>query len=728
MSITAYWKATTGFNVTDYPVKLGKPVADCSVAELTANPMCGSISQFANVSYTATADEILNSNIRYVGGAAGFTYPITSEHSETWAIAGKPSDDIRKQYRRTIFVACPSNVSMPAYFISENTDSRILIVEDIKDPNKLVINYGNTTDYGDDIYRTVNFKISSVQCRHTCNRGQTTYNTAPNQVDYEDPDTHTHTYYNIYPVWVYIYENEAYVVLWEYLCFFGGRYKDIDPAENNFNFIQQGNFQSFSQTTPKWLAMGYNPNNGNNNTTLHDIFPNGYADPVPTPAQFVNPPQIYPTTNLAPDGAGVVYGLQMTNNVLSGTYTCRLDISLYTGNQWYRTNTMCRAGCYFVNNGELLKPIIQNGIVIGYGTPEEESEIDSYRDLKHPVPSGPSGGGGGSDVDDIDPNEFGIDSYTGGVASYYLMTPQELRDLITDFYTRAESGMTFSNNIICCFACVDDIVNLVGVDTHPITIHNSAQDTPFVSTASYGEIAAIVNPILGSVTVPRKNNCFLDFSPYTNYELFVPTIGWLSLPDTVVGRSIDVRYFIDITTCRATAIVDNNGVVMAQGSGSVGAAVPLAVIESGVLAGANIQSAASVFSSALQAGAGFGSGNIGFGLSGVGNLAQNAAQLVVDGNTNYTMVKGSGGDASQFGAGHYCQLKITHPVSIVKPDEDPMGVPNFGHTVGYLCYKTGTLRDFSGFTVCYNPHITGINATDAEKEEIRRLLESGVIL
>lgn len=84
MSITGHWRSATGFNTTDYTVTMGKPVAQCSVAELSANPMCGSVSPFANVAYTGVASEMINNNIVNLGGAAPFTYPITSEHSETW--------------------------------------------------------------------------------------------------------------------------------------------------------------------------------------------------------------------------------------------------------------------------------------------------------------------------------------------------------------------------------------------------------------------------------------------------------------------------------------------------------------------------------------------------------------------------------------------------------------------------------------------------------------------
>lgn len=741
MSFTAYWKATTGFNVSDYPVKLGKPVAECSVAELTAHPMCGSISPFANVAYTATRDEILNSNIRYVGGAAGFTYPITSEHSETWAIAGKPSDSIRKQYRRTIFVACPSNLSMPAYFLSENTDARILIVEDIKDPNKLVINFGNTTDYGNNIYRTVNFKISGVQCRHTCNRGQTVYSTAPNQVDYEDPDTHTHTFYNIYPVWIYIYENEAYVVLWEYLCFFGGRYKATDPAESNFNYIQQGNFESFSQTTPKWLAMGYNPNNGDNNTTLHDLLPNGYADPVPTPAQFITIPDYYPypfTDNLAPDGAGVVYGFTMNNSVTGGVYNCRLDIYLSAGNQWYRANTMCRAGCYFVNNGELLKPIIQNGIVIGYGTPEEESEIDTYRDLNHPVPSGGGGGGGGGgDDDDIDDHSMGAGSGISGICNLWLLTKSQLSDLHSAVNDDAPPGFDPLNSFISVMGLgVAPTYVTSNIETQA-TIKIKQSDGTAWDTGVSGHIVAsqVSSFQFTNIKVNRKYNNFLDFSPYATHEIFLPMCGWLTLPDIAVDRTMIVTYLPDIESlkCRAVvSVVDNSGdrCVIGEKDGIMGAEVPFTNMGHSLFVGDAIVNGASIAGEVITGaiGAGFTKMNAqggtyrpyeGFTVGMGGTLPGAIANAFVSGNVNRTHYLTGNGTRVGFSDGSRIIIKsIYHMVD--KPD-------NYDHTVGKVCNKTGELSSFSGFTVCENPHIN-ISALEAEKEEIKRLLEQGVIL
>lgn len=770
MSITGHWRNATGFNTTDYTVIMGKPVAQCSVEELSANPMCGSVSPFANVAYTGVASEMINNNIVNLGGAAPFTYPITSEHSETWQVGEAPSGDIRKQYRRTIFVACPSNVNMPAYFLSENTDSRILIVEDIAYPNKLVINYGNTSDYGDNIYRTVNFKVSNVACKHTCDRGQSSYATAPSQVDYEDPESHTHTYYNIYPVWLYVIEDEAYIVLYEYLCFSGGRYKSTDTDDKNYNFIQRGDFQSFNQTTPKWLALGYNPNPSAQATTLHDLFPSGYADPVPLPAVFNTVPFEYPTTNLAPDGAGVVYGIQMNNNVSANTYVCRLDISLYTGNQWYRANTMCRIGCYFVNNGELLKPIIQDGIVIGYGTPEQESEIDKYTDLKHPVPTGPGGGGGGGDDDDpwhgVD---FGGTGAGGGGAfcSVYYMTAAELTSLKNWGMTSSPEGF-------------DMLPSIIGLHQVPVAISGIPTTVKFLKSAAITESgdSRLINtevsagtgtgaPIefsLGSVDINRRMQ--QRGEPYLDYdctvELYLPFAGVFQLDtQAVMGRTISAKIVIDPVngTAFAYAWVANGGEKMpiAYGGGPIAVSLPVSSNQWGLSRAAaqqmkhqQTQNALNIIKDAALSWAGGkmaqNINRMGFStnvdaqiaqygttqglkyqsvqqgsniIESTANLVQGIHNLVQLNNTNYTAVNGSfGGSYAEWSQPFTAYVRITRP-KFQKPD-------NYNHTQAVPCVETKTVGSCTGLVQCINPDIDSIPCTQTEKVLITNALVNGV--
>lgn len=740
MSITANWRSATGFDTTDYTVTMGKPVADCSVEELAANPLCGSVSPFANIAYTATASEMVNNNIVNIGGAAPFTYPITSEHSDTWAIAAKPGDDLRKQYRRTIFVACPSNVQMPAYFLCSTSDSRILIVEDIAYPNKLVINFGNTTDHGANIYRTVNFKVSGVACKHTCNRGQSAYATAPSQVDYEDPDTHTHTYYNIYPVWLYVYEGEAYVVLYEYLCFSGGRYKINDPAENNYNFIQRGNFQSFSQVTPKWLAMGYNPNPGENTTTLHDIFPNGYADPVPTPAVFASVPLEYSPTNLAPDGAGVVYGLQMNNNVTANTYVCRLDITLYTGNQWYRANTMCRVGCYFVNNSELLKPIIQDGIVIGYGTPEEESEIDKYTDLKHPVPSGPGGGGGGGPADDED-NKDPVSAlsapFATGLAHYYITTAAspvlgQIAEAMSTWDIDASKKDLYRNLISCKLVKPPaPVPSTPGLTFEIYGVAPEYQGTPITITGVAGNPTATFGPY----SIPRKFNDFRDYAPYTKCEIHLPYCGWCPLPSHVVGRSVYVKYFTDIiaATCKAVVYCYDNPV--AEAAGVIGLDIPFAAENVGAKMEAANAGLLAATAGAVQTALGVGTMVSTKGGSGskqaAGGLSQYVSgftQMAMAANENWTEICGKNGDGCCLAGLNEIIIKVTRP-KFGQWTTAPYVPAGYAHNAGFTSMREVTVGSVTGLLIADNVDTSGISgATERERQLIKNYLESGIIV
>lgn len=720
MSITAYWRATTGYNVNDYPVVLGKPVRDCTLADLEANPMCGSVSPFSNVAYTATSDEMVNTNIINIGGAAGFTYPITSDHMETWEIGEAPTESIRKQYRRTIFIAKPTSVTISQYCITETIDSRVLIVEDIKDPNKLVINFGNTTDYGDNTFRTVNFSISSA-CKHTCQKNQTAWSSAPSNVDYEDPDTHTHTYYEILPVWLYTYGDDIFIVRQEFLCFFGGRWKNGAPDTDNYNYIGgNNNFTSFSQTTPKYLEMGYNPNLGSQPTTMIDLFgESAFPDPITVPTAFVNGTLTYPTINLAPDGAGVIYGLSISSSQSGGYRVYRLDINLYTGNQWYRANTMCRAGCYFVNNGELLKPIIQDGIVIGYGTPEQESEIDTYVDLKHPVPSTPGGGGGGAgENDDIDPQLISNGTALGGITNLWLLTAAQMQS-----FHNAINGADFDvMPSILSVMGLGVAANKIIPDIQYIT--NIIVKKPDGTTWSSGVSGHIVSSVKGgfsysNIQIQRCYGDFRDFSPYATHELFIPMCGWVTIPDIAVGRKMTLTYVFDVECCKIRGVVDVDGAIVAEREGIMGCTISMSTTGHGLYVNSAIVNGANLVSSGLSALFGVGTGNEFMTLGATANAANALGNSIINDRINRTETVIGNGSRTGFSDGCWILVKSTYTNS----DEPPL----YAHTVGYPCNKSGQLSTFSGYTVCKNPHVN-INCTNVERDEIKRLLESGVIL
>ena len=424
-----------------------------------------------------------------------------------------------------------------------------------------------------------------------------------------------------------------------------------------------------------------------------------------------------------PEGANgiIMYGNCVNSqiNLYSGDYAKDLDTVL-TWQSW--------CGLKFKFDNTMYKPIIQGGVIVGYSDDmDAESEYDNMTNVTgnniSPTPPLPPPPPPSTD-DDMDIMNTGATGSSGGFTHFYIMSPQDLIDLLSDFYTHADAGETLSNNLVCSYILGIPSSAWAATENVPVAIHNSAQGTPFVSVANYTHVTATNNILVtGTFDVPRMTNTFYDFSPYSTYEVFIPCCGWVRLPDTVAGRTINVYLYLDIASCCVKGQVMISGAgVCAVVNGALGSPIPMAVIESGILRGNNIQAGMGMIGGAIQTGVSAGNGNsMGIGL-GAERILSGLVNCTVAGNTNYTEQKGGTGDITQFAMGHQCYMKITHPVI------DP--VVNeyiFAHTVGYLCNTIGRLSNFHGFTMCSNPHIN-ISASDREREEIKQFLEQGVIL
>lgn len=383
---------------------------------------------------------------------------------------------------------------------------------------------------------------------------------------------------------------------------------------------------------------------------------------------------------------------------------------------------------------KVYKPIIVDGYVTGYTDDlTVESDLDNYvGDTNHtvpgsrptPTPPTPSG-------DDYTDMDLGISNITlGGLTKYAILNKSELVALISDYNSNASmAGSNFSNHIICLYRLGFPASSIATTSTGNIVMVRSAGDVDFTSQANTYNLVTKQTVFIdaGGINVPRMTNTFYDFSPYTSYELYIPGCGWIPLPDNVAGRSIHVYIVFDLPTCSAKGIVRiaggvYGGTTIATVNGVIGASCPFTIGENG-------QQRAAVMSANAQVASGIATGIVGGALAnpymavaGGSNLLGGLFNAYTAGNTNYVSTKGGAADFSMFGDGGRAVLKINSPVidSVVNNSD-------FGHTVGYMCNEIGQLNSFHGFTVCANPHIH-ISATSTEKEEIKRLLEEGVIL
>ena len=211
----------------------------------------------------------------------------------------------------------------------------------------------------------------------------------------------------------------------------------------------------------------------------------------------------------------------------------------------------------------------------------------------------------------------------------------------------------------------------------------------------------------GSVTIPTYYDDARDYSPYTTIEIFLPFIGIRRLSaEDVIGCTVSVKYVIDVYTgcilCNITVNKNGASQVLYTFSGNCSVQIPLTGADrtrllSGALSGTLI------------------------GLTGGAAGAMGGA--VLGGLTSGTSIERSsnfGGNAGAMG------IKIPYVIVNRKIGVD---ATDYNRQYGFPVNTSILLNDCQGYTRVKDVHVENIsNATVDEKNEIERLLKSGVII
>lgn len=411
-----------------------------------------------------------------------------------------------------------------------------------------------------------------------------------------------------------------------------------------------------------------------------------------------------------------------------------------TFQSWKAVHTVqAWCGLLFTHNNVIYKPIIENGLITGFTSDMDiPSEWDDMTNVTgnniSPTPPSPTP----TDGDDIDDHIMGAGSQLSGIAQLWLLTRAQLIDLHTAF-ANAPVNYDPMSSFISVMGLGISALRVVG-DSMPWTLNPINIRMANGEAWHTGVEAHIVDKQVSAfnevnIRINRKYNNFLDYSPYATHEIFLPMCGWLTLPDIAVDRGITVTYIPDIETLKVRAVVsvvDNEGnrCVVGEKDGVMGAEIPFTNIGHSLYLGTTVVQCADIAGEIVTGaiGAGFTKTNAkggtyrpyeGFTIGMAGTLPGAIGNALVSGNINRTHFTTGNGSRIGFGDGENIQIKSTYH-RIDKPN-------NYDHTVGKVCNKTGKLSEFTGFTVCDNPHIN-FSATEREKEEIKQLLEQGVIL
>ena len=282
----------------------------------------------------------------------------------------------------------------------------------------------------------------------------------------------------------------------------------------------------------------------------------------------------------------------------------------------------------------------------------------------------------------------------------------------------------FADNILCLYSLPFKPASL---PTKVFTVGKVASQATALAAVEYCT-TRYFDIDMGSVTLDSRWGSYLDYSPYTKIEIYLPYVGMHSLdidefmsptkmdgtiPDTQ-GCIISLVYRLDIVTGLIVAkvkITSGGGVsneIRYQFTGKVGSNIPLTG-----------QTFSNLINGIVTAGAGLASTIATGGLTAPMSAAATVTATIQAQKPSVTSIGNISGDASML-ATDVPYLRITSPNKPLLEDQQVF--------TGFPSYKAGTLTNFTGYTEVIDAHVEGISCTEEERAKILTYLKDGVII
>lgn len=392
---------------------------------------------------------------------------------------------------------------------------------------------------------------------------------------------------------------------------------------------------------------------------------------------------------------------------------------------YFKTKNECikfwALGGLYIKADKIYKPIIKNGYVENFTDDlNKESEIDNWSgNTNHEVPDKSPGGSGSGDEDELEDSEMTLNGNGNSFIKWFAVTGQNLLSLIESFD---------SETVPAGFVPLDHVV---GVYQAPFNIpefsncgsltnifvgkyDTNVQGMPLLNQGSYSTTG-----IIASKYIEPTHNNFLDYEPYTTLSLYLPFCGSCNLDANLfVGKTVNVNYYFDIFSGDVIANVYANGTLYKTLSGNFTISQPITSQNVGLQKDTVIKGAVGVATNML--------GTAGFAMSGnISGALSGAVGATISSISTYTHLNGISPVATKGGGGrsifYTCKNIILYKSTAIENHGE------YEKYRGKVCNYDSKLSECHGYTVVDNPHIE-IKCTNTEKDEIKKLLEEGVIL
>ena len=213
----------------------------------------------------------------------------------------------------------------------------------------------------------------------------------------------------------------------------------------------------------------------------------------------------------------------------------------------------------------------------------------------------------------------------------------------------------------------------------------------------------------GSINVSLYWGNSLDYDPYSKFDLYLPMVGSTTLSaDEIVGKTLAVKYTIDIVSGACIAFVLVNNSVLYTASGNCALQLPI----SG-------RDASNLYSSALKA-----------TLAAIPSITFGGAVGAISTVNSGINVLNSKPSVQHSGnmSGNSGVLNVKYPVLTITRARQSLP-ENFYKYKGYTSNITEQIKNLSGYTEIEYIRLGNIDGiTDAELNELETILKSGFIV
>ena len=308
-----------------------------------------------------------------------------------------------------------------------------------------------------------------------------------------------------------------------------------------------------------------------------------------------------------------------------------------------------------------------------------------------------------SDNEDNTPDDSTDITVSGEVCKTFKIDQIELKKLSQFLWT----SDFFDNILLVNNSPIENIISLKALIGAVATTGASQTLTlgNVTTTANVTPCNESITINVGSITLPRKYNNFLDFEPYTKVQIYLPFYGCAMLDSSlVIGRTISIKYIIDVITATAKIKIIHDNKTLYEFKTSCGSDLPItssnrASVEMGYL------------SSGVGMGISIASGNVLGGLASGLSMAQSQYHSSTSGNVSGVL---------NFHDSRMITVLVDRPVYTE--------LRNFNKTHGRVCNLSKTLKNLRGFTKCAENVQIPFNCLDEERTMIIEQLTNGVII